>query len=70
MSVSIRIVGASSRRPGPDRVGAVMVKRSRIVPCEACGEPKLDLGGPHSTQLRERRGRVVIVDCVGREVQP
>lgn len=67
-AVSHRIVGASSRRPGPDRLETVTVRRARIVDCEACGAPRLDLAGPHGTQLRDIEGRRAVIDCAGREV--
>lgn len=64
-------MSASTRlRPGPDRFGTVVIERSRIVACPACGEPRLDLAGPHSPQIRIRDGRPLVVDCVGQEIQP
>lgn len=68
LSVSSRIVGPSSRRPGGPRRGSVVVRRSRIVICPDCGGERLDLGGAHAPRYVVRHGRTVRVDCIGREV--
>lgn len=68
MSVSHRIVGASSRRGGGLQHGVVHVQRSRIVECRDCGAGMLDVVAQGSHALRPWRrpdGTWADVNCIG-----